>query len=126
MEIGIKLFVEEYLDKIRPYLKDINDIKHSHTWEIQLTITNNIISSKDDNAEECTMHSKSDNIEIMIIDAADEIIEKLFNSVKNRYQNNLQVILLMISNREGCIAKSKGERWYYLAFKKISIKRNNF
>ena len=36
------------------------------------------------------MHSKSDNIEIMIIDATDEIIEKLFNSLKNRYQNNLQ------------------------------------
>ena len=36
------------------------------------------------------MHSKSDNIEIMIIDATDEIIEKLFNSLKNRYQNNFQ------------------------------------
>ena len=31
---------------------------------------------------------KSDNIEIMISDVTDEIIEKLFNSLKNRYQNN--------------------------------------
>ena len=38
------------------------------------------------------MHSKSDNIEIMISDVTDEIIEKLFNSLKNRYQNNLQSI----------------------------------
>ena len=36
------------------------------------------------------MHSKSDGIEIMISDVTDEIIEKLFNSLKNRYQNNLQ------------------------------------
>ena len=32
------------------------------------------------------MHSKSDNIEIMISDEADEV----FDSLKNRYQNNLQ------------------------------------
>ena len=36
------------------------------------------------------MHSKSDNIEIMINDVTDKIIERLFNSLENRYQNNLQ------------------------------------
>ena len=36
------------------------------------------------------MHSRSDNIEIMISDEADEVIKKLFDSLKNRYQNNLQ------------------------------------
>ena len=36
-------------------------------WKIQLGITVNTISSKD-NDEECVMHSKSDNIEIMIND----------------------------------------------------------
>ena len=36
------------------------------------------------------MHSKSDNIETMIDDEADEVIKELFNSVKNRYQNNLE------------------------------------
>ena len=36
------------------------------------------------------MHSKSDNIEIMINDEADEVIEELFDSLKNRYQNNLE------------------------------------
>ena len=34
------------------------------------------------------MHSKSVNIEIMISDVTDEIIEKLFNAIKNRYQLN--------------------------------------
>ena len=31
------------------------------------------------------MHSRSDNIEIMINDAADEVIKKLFDSLQNRY-----------------------------------------
>ena len=36
------------------------------------------------------MHSKSDNIEIMINDEADEFIKEIFDSLKNRYQNNLE------------------------------------
>ena len=38
------------------------------------------------------MHSKSDNIEIMINDEADEVIKELFNSLKDRYQNKLESI----------------------------------
>ena len=84
------LSVEEYLNKIRLYLKDIiNNLKNSDTWKIQLTITNNLISSID-NDEEPAMHSKSDNIEIMINDEADEVTKELFDSLKNRYQNNLE------------------------------------
>ena len=45
-------------------------------WKIQLTITINFISSKYDNDEEREMHSKSDNIEIIMNDEA-EVIEKL-------------------------------------------------
>ena len=36
------------------------------------------------------MHSKSEYIEIMINDEADEVIKGLFDSLKNRYQNNLE------------------------------------
>ena len=51
----------QYLDKIRPYLRDItNDLKQSDTWKNQLTITISFISSKDDNNEERVMDSKSD------------------------------------------------------------------
>ena len=46
--------------------------------EIQLTITINFISSKVDNDEEHVMHSKSDNIKIMISDEANEVIKKTF------------------------------------------------
>ena len=36
------------------------------------------------------MHSKSDNIEIMISDEADTVNEKGFDLLKNKYQNNLE------------------------------------
>ena len=38
------------------------------------------------------MHSKTDNIKIMISDEADEVINEIFDSLKNRYQNNLELI----------------------------------
>ena len=81
IEIKHSLSVEEYLNKIRPYL-----------WKIQLTIANNFISSID-NDEERVIHLKSDNIEIMMNDEADKIIEELFDTLKNRYQNNLESIV---------------------------------
>ena len=36
------------------------------------------------------MHSKSEKIEIMSSYEADEVIIKLFDSLKNRYRNNLE------------------------------------
>ena len=84
------LSVEEYFNKISPYLKDIiNNLKKSDTWKIQLTVASNFISSLD-NDEEHVMHSKSDNIENKINGGADEVIGKLFDSLKNRYQHNLE------------------------------------
>ena len=41
-----------------------------------------------DNDEECVMHSKSDSVEIMINDEADEVMKKLFDSLKNRGPNS--------------------------------------
>ena len=38
------------------------------------------------------MHSKSDNIEIMINNGADEVIKYIFISLKNGYQSNLQLV----------------------------------
>ena len=57
--------------------------------KIKLTIPSNFISSID-NDEERLIHSKSDNIEIMINDEADGVIKELFDSLKNRHQNNLE------------------------------------
>ena len=95
------LSVEQYLNKIRPYLKHINILKTSDTRKIHLTITINFISLKD-NEEECAMYPKSDNTEIMINVEADEVFKspkielfkspkiELFKSPKNRHQNNLE------------------------------------
>ena len=78
------LSVEEYLNKIRPYLKDIiNSFKKSCTCKIQLTIANNFISSIDHD-EERVMHLKSGNIEIMVNSETDEVIKQLFDSLKDR------------------------------------------
>ena len=85
------LSVEEYLDKIKPYLKDIiNDLRKSDERKIQLTIIINFIFSNDDKDEQRVMHSKSGNIEIMTSDDADEVTKKLYDSLKNKYQTNLQ------------------------------------
>ena len=54
------------------------DFQKFDTWQIQLTLAINFVSSKD-NDEEKVMHSKSDNIEIMINDEADEIFKRTFS-----------------------------------------------
>ena len=82
------LSVEEYHNKIRQFLKDINYLKKSDTWKIQLTIAIEFMSSKDHD-KECVMHSKSDNIEIMINDKADDVLKELFQSLLCQYQTGL-------------------------------------
>ena len=95
--------VNEYLDIIRPYLRDIiNDHKTQGEWrihsdntiikrktqsalEIQLTITINFNSSKPDSDETRIKHTKSYNVEIMMGNETDEIIEDLFKSLLQRY-----------------------------------------
>ena len=54
-----------------------------------MTIAINSISSKDTD-EERVMYSKSDNIETMIHDKADEFIKKRFQSLFYRYQIGLE------------------------------------
>ena len=38
------------------------------------------------------MHSESDNIEIMINDEADQVTKERFDSLKNKYQDNLESV----------------------------------
>ena len=59
---NINLSLDEHLDKINPYLRDISiDLQKSDTWKIQLTIAITFISSKYAE-EEHVMHSKRNNI----------------------------------------------------------------
>ena len=68
------LSIGEYLIKISPYLENIiSDLKKVDTWKTQRRIAINLVSFKD-NDEEGVMHSKSDNVEMMITDKEDEVI----------------------------------------------------
>ena len=64
----------------------INGGKTQSKSKIQLTTQINVISSKD--SEE--MHRKSSNTEIMICNETDEIIEKLFDCLLQKYQDGLE------------------------------------
>ena len=69
------LSIKEYLNEFRLYLNNIiNDPKTEGESKIQLTMGTNSFSSKD-SKETCTVHSKRNNIEIMISNETDEIIE---------------------------------------------------
>ena len=85
------LTIEEYLSMIESYLVDmINDHKNKSEWKIQLSAEINFISSKPDSDEICIMHTKSNNIDIMIGSDTNEVIENLFRSLLQRYQENLE------------------------------------
>ena len=85
------LTIREYLNMIRPYLVDmINDHKNQREWKIQLTMAINFISSKPDSDETGIMHTESNNTEIMIGSDTNEIIEELFKSLLDKYQENLE------------------------------------
>ena len=61
--------------------------------ENSINNSNNFTSSVD-NDQEHVMHWESDSVEIMINDEADEVRKDLFDSLKNRYQNNLEPMSL--------------------------------
>ena len=67
----------------------INDHKTQSEWKIQLTMQTNFVSSKD-SEETCTMHTKSSNMQIMMGNEKYENIEKLFDSLLQKYQDGLE------------------------------------
>ena len=60
-------------------------------WKIQLMMIINFIFSKDSD-EIHTMHTKSNNIEIMMGNEIDESIEEFFESLSQKYQKGLEKI----------------------------------
>ena len=53
-------------------------------------MTINYISSKEDSNETRTMHTKSNNMDIMMGSQTNEIIEELFKSLLQKYQEGLE------------------------------------
>ena len=79
------IWIKEYIDLIRPYLSDIiNDHKSQGEWKIQLTMSINLISSKGSD-ETRTMHTKSDDIKIMIGKETDETFRFYTTKISKRF-----------------------------------------
>ena len=75
---------------IRPDLTDIiNDYKTLGQWKIHLAMAIHFISSKDSD-ETCTMHPRSDNIEVLIGNETDKIMDELFETLLQRYEKGLE------------------------------------
>ena len=84
------LTIEEYLNLTEPYLRElINDHKIKVEWKIQLTAQINFISLRPGSDETRVMHTRSINEEFMNGSDTDEIIEEIFESLLQRYQERL-------------------------------------
>ena len=104
---GKNLSIKRYLKVIKPYLSDLINKHKTHglaryhsgnkswiektssDWEIQLTMAINFISSKDSD-ETRTMHTRSNNVEVMVGIETNEIIMDLFVSFLQKYQEKLE------------------------------------
>ena len=112
------LTVEEYLDLIEPYLRElINDYKSKGEWKIQLTAQINYISLRPGSNETRVMHTRSNNEEFMNGNDTDEIIKELFKSLLQRYQENLQ------EKMRGSDFAFDGVNFLYYDVNKISINK---
>ena len=127
---------EEYLDMIRPYLRDmINNHKapmelrvhsgnevtdyetHFGEWKIQLTMQIIFISSID-SRETCIMRVKSDNIEIMMVSKTKDIIKELKEPLLQNYQEGSEE-----SMGESRFIFDRADLLYY-SREKTSLKRS--
>ena len=84
---------------------------------MQLTIEVNFISLKPGSNETRIMYKKSDNIEIMFGDDNDDIIEQLFESLLQKFEENLQ------NKMRGSEFEFDDVNFLYYNFNKTSINR---
>ena len=108
----------EYLSLIEKYLRElIEKYKLIGEWKVQLIAEINFISLKPGSDETHIMHTRSDSIEIIIGDDNDDIIEELFKSFLQRYEENLQ------EKMRGLDFEFDGVNFLYYDFNKISLNR---
>ena len=112
------LTIKEYLALIEKYLRElINCYKNKSEWKVHSTAEINFISLKPGSDETCIMHTRSDNKEFMNSDDTDEIIEGLFESFLQKYEENLQ------QKMKGSDFEFDGVNFLYYDFSKISLNR---
>ena len=104
---GKNLSIKRYLKMIKPYLSHLMNKHKTHgsaryhsgnkswiektssEWRIQVTMAINFVSSNDSD-ETRTMHTRSNNVEVMVGSETKEIIMKLFESFLQKYQEKLE------------------------------------
>ena len=112
------LTLKEYLALIEKYLRKlINYYKNKSEWKVQLIADISFISLKPGSNETRIMHTRSDNEEFMNGSDTDEIIEGLFESFLQNYEENLQ------EKMKGSDFEFDGANFVYYDFNKISINR---
>ena len=112
------LTLKEHLALIENYLRElINYYKNKGEWKTQLITEISFISLKPGSDETRVMHKRSDNIEIMIGDDNDDIIEELFKSFIQKYEENLQ------NKMKGSDFEFDGVNFLYYDFNEISLNR---
>ena len=87
----ITLTLKEYLALIEQYLRElVNYYKNKGEWKLQLIAEISFISLKPGSDETRIMHTRSDNEEIISGSDTGEVIEELFESFLQRYEQNLE------------------------------------
>ena len=125
---------KEYLDMIRPYLRDLinnhktsmksnnnNNNNNKNTdraeWKILLVMQNNFISDK--NFEDTrTKHSASKPVEIFMGSDTENTIDTLFNTILDRIQQAIETL-----NKRGSGFTHESVALLYYYFQKIDIRR---
>ena len=126
---------EEYLNLIRPYLRDLinnhkpttesnNEEKEENDsdadraeWKIQLVMENSCISTR--NFEETrTIYSASKPVEIFMGSDTEDVIDTLFNTIWQRFQQAQET-----SNNNGREFIPESVELLYYYFQKINIRR---
>ena len=112
------LTLKEYLALIEKYSRKlINYYKNKGEWKVELTAEISFMSLKPGSDETHIMHTRSDNEEFTNGSDTDEIIEGLFESFLQKYEENLQ------EKMKGSDFEFDGVNFLYYDFNKISINR---
>ena len=112
------LTLKECLALIEKYLRElINYYKNKGEWKVQLIAEISFIALKPRSDETRIMHTRSDNIEITIGGDNNDIIEELFKSFIQRYEENLQ------NKMRGSDFEFDGVNFLCYDFNEISLNR---
>ena len=109
------LSLKEYLNLTEKYLRELlEEYELKGEWKAQLTIEVNFISLKPGSR---ILYTRSHNLEIMFGNDNDDIIEQLFESLLQKYDENLQ------NKMRESEFESDGVDLLYYDFNKTSINR---